>query len=97
MRMQFLSLSRRRTEAFSDAEFAILAEAESQRVRSLYAEGIIRQIWQRGDLPGACILFEAASEEEVRTALATLPMMQAGMLELLWVIPLKPYRGFGPR
>lgn len=95
--MQFLSLSRRRTEAFSDAEFANLAEAESQRARSLYAEGILQQIWLRGDMPGACILFEAASEDEVRAALATLPMAQAGMLELLWVIPLKPYRGFGPR
>jgi muconolactone delta-isomerase len=95
--MQFLTLSRRRSEAFSDAEFAAFAEAESQRARSLYAEGAIRQIWQRGDMPGACILFEAASEEEVRAALATLPLMQAGMLELLWVIPLKPYRGFGPR
>jgi muconolactone delta-isomerase len=95
--MQFLTLSRRRTEAFNDAEFAPFAESESQRVRSLYTEGTIRQIWQRGDVPGACILFEAESEEEVRAALGTLPLMQAGMLELLWVIPLKPYRGFGPR
>jgi muconolactone delta-isomerase len=95
--MQFITLSRRRSEAFSDAEFASLAEAEMQRVRSLYAEGVVRQIWQRGDMPGACMLFEAASEEEVRAALATLPLMQAGMLELLWVIPIKPYRGFGPR
>jgi muconolactone delta-isomerase len=95
--MQFLTLSRRRIEAFSDAQFAPFAEAEIERVRSLYAEGIVRQIWQRGDMPGACMLFEAASEEEVRAALATLPLMQAGMLELLWVIPLKPYRGFGPR
>ena len=95
--MQFLTLARRRSEAFSDAEFAPYLEAEAQRARFLYAEGVIRQIWQRGDMPGACILFEATSEEEVRAALATLPMMQAGMLELLWVIPLKPYRGFGPR
>ena len=95
--MQFLTLSRRRTDVFSEAEFAPFVEAEFERVRSLYAEGIIRQIWQRGDVPGACILFEAASEDEVRAAIASLPLMQAGMLELLWVIPLKPYRGFGPR
>jgi muconolactone delta-isomerase len=95
--MQFLTLSRRRTDAFSEAEFAPFLEAESQRVRALYAEGTLRQIWQRGDMPGACILFEAASEEEVRMAIGSLPLMQAGMLELLWVIPLKPYRGFGPR
>jgi muconolactone delta-isomerase len=95
--MQFLTLSRRRTDVFSEAEFTPFVEAEFERARSLYAEGIIRQIWQRGDVPGACILFEAASEDEVRAAIASLPLMQAGMLELLWVIPLKPYRGFGPR
>jgi muconolactone delta-isomerase len=67
------------------------APRESHRARSLYTEGIIRQIRQlsryaRGD----CILFEAAPEGEVRDALAALPLMQAGMLELLWVIPLRP-------
>jgi muconolactone delta-isomerase len=95
--MQFLSTSRRRTELFSEGQFAPLLEAEAQRVRTLYAEGIIRQIWRRGDLPGACILFEAASEEEVRGHLATLPLAAAGMLEIISVIPLVPYPAFGPR
>jgi muconolactone delta-isomerase len=95
--MQFLALSRRRIERFSDADFAAMADEESQRVRTLYAEGVIRQIWRRGDMPGACILLEADSEETARALLATLPLAEAGMLELILVTPLQPYPGFGPR
>jgi muconolactone delta-isomerase len=95
--MQFLVLSRRRVEQFPDADFAAMAEEESQRVRTLYAEGVIRQIWRRGDMPGACILLEADSEETARSVWATLPMAEAGMLELVLVMSLQPYPGFGPR
>ena len=69
---------------------------ESNRVRELYATGILRQIWRRGDIPGAAILWEAASEAEVRAALDSLPIAQAGMLEILALVPLAPYPGFGP-
>jgi hypothetical protein len=64
---------------------------------ALYAAGFIRQVWQRGDVGGACLLAEADGEEAVRATLATLPLVKAGMLEIVAVIPLKPYRGFGPR
>lgn len=95
--MQFFTISRRRTEAFADADFAPYLDEEAERARALYAEGFARQIWHRGDLPGACFLVEAASEDEVRAKLATLPLVEAGMLEIVAVVPLKPYRGFGPR
>lgn len=95
--MQFLALSRRRIELFSPEDFAVRIEDESQRVRTLYSEGVIRQIWTRGDMPGACILIEADSLEQVDAVLASLPLYQAGMLEIISVLPLKPYAGFGPR
>lgn len=95
--MQFLTLTRRRTETFSDADFAQQAEAESQRVRTLYTEGIVRQIWKRGDIPGACLLLEVENEAQAREALASLPLAQLGMLEIMSVVPLQPYHGFGPR
>jgi muconolactone delta-isomerase len=95
--MQFLTVSRRKSESFTDAEFAARAEDEFQRGRTMYAQGAIRQIWRRGDMPGACILFEADSEQQVRELVASLPFYQAGMLELVMVIPLHPYAGFGPR
>jgi muconolactone delta-isomerase len=95
--MQFLSLSRRRVDAFPPEAFTPeLVAREGHRVRELYASGLLRQIWRRGDIPGAAILWEAASEAEVRAALDSLPIAQAGMLEILVITPLAPYPGFGP-
>ena len=95
--MQFLTLTRRRTETFTDADFAPLIEQEAEQARALYAEGFIRQIWHRGDLAGACLLVEAGTTEQVRERLNTLPFVQAAMLEVVSIIPLRPYAGFGPR
>jgi muconolactone delta-isomerase len=95
--MQFFSLSRRRTDAFPPEAFTPeLAARESQRVKELYAAGLLRQIWKRGDMPGAAILWEAAGEAEVRAALESLPVFRAGMLEIVALVPLEPYPGFGP-
>jgi muconolactone delta-isomerase len=95
--MQLLSLSRRRTDAFPPEAFSReLMARETARVRELYASGLLRQIWKRGDNPGAAILWEAAGEAEVRAALESLPIFEAGMLEILAVVPLEPYPGFGP-
>ena len=93
--MQFLSLSRRRTDAFPPEAFTpeLLAN-EGKRVKAIYASGILRQIWKRGDVPGASILWEAAGEAEVRAALESLPIYQAGMLEIVILVPLEPYAGF---
>lgn len=63
-------------------------------MKELYAAGILRQIWKRGDMPGAALVWEAASEAEVRDALGTLPLAKAGMLEIVAVVPLEPYAGF---
>jgi muconolactone delta-isomerase len=93
--MQFLALTRRRSESFSEAEFASRVPAEIGRARALYAEGFIRQVWHRADIPGACLLVEADSEARVREKLGTLPFAEAGMLEVT-IVPLKPYAGFCP-
>lgn len=93
--MQFMSISRRRTDAFPPEAFTPeLVSREGQRVKALYAAGILRQVWKRGDTPGAAILWEAASEAEVRAALESLPIYQAGMLEIAALVPLEPYPGF---
>jgi muconolactone delta-isomerase len=93
--MQFLTISRRRTDQFADREFAALTEAEIAQARVLYAQGFIRQLWHRGDTAGVCMIIEADSEAHVREGLETLPLARAGMLELQ-IVPLKPYAGFGP-
>jgi Muconolactone delta-isomerase len=94
--VQFVVLSRRRTEQFPDAEFASRLEPEFERARALYRDGFIRQIWARADMPGACMLVEAGSIEQARARLLTLPLYEAQMVEFS-LVPLKPYAGFGPR
>jgi muconolactone delta-isomerase len=96
--MQFLAISKRRTDAFPPEAFTPeLLEAEAQRVRELYAQGSLRSIWRRQDAPGAVLLFEANTEDEVRSLLTTLPLAQRDMLELVLVTQLLPYPGLGPR
>ncbi|HWZ51766.1 MAG TPA: muconolactone Delta-isomerase family protein [Granulicella sp.] len=96
--MQFLAISKRRTDAFPPEAFTPeLLEAEAQRVRELYAQGSLRSIWRRQDAPGAVILFEASNEDEVRSLLSTLPLAQRNMLEVVLVTQLLPYPGLGPR
>jgi len=91
-------MSRRRTDAYPPEAFtAELATQETQRVKELYATGMLRQIWLRGDMPGAAIVWEAANEQEVRDAISSLPIFNAGMLELIALVPLKPYPGFAAK
>lgn len=94
--MQILAIIRRRTEAFTEAQFAQLLEPEAEVLRTMYAEGIVRSAWSREDVLGACLLLEAASLEAGKAAFARLPLAAAGMLEAQFV-PLRGYRGFGPR
>lgn len=95
--MQFLSLSRRLVDKFPAEAFTPeLMARETARVRELYAIGTLRQIWKRGDMPGASILWETASKAEVEAAIASLPIFQAGLLEIVALIPFEPYPGFGP-
>jgi len=92
----FFALVKRDYEKFTEADFAPLLEPEAERARELYTAGAFRQMWSRGDLPGAAILIEAASLEEAKGFMASLPLAEKGMLKYE-VMPLSPYRGFGPR
>lgn len=93
--MQFISISRRRTETFAPEAFEALLGAEGLRVRELYAEGTVRSIWGRDDVPGAVMLLEAVDEAAARGALDSLPLAQRGMLEIE-LTPLRAYRAFCP-
>src|SRR5437879_98158 len=92
--MQFLTVSRVKP-GIPEEKCAELSGDEGRRVRELYAEGLVRQIWHRADFPGACLLWEAANEQQVRDMLGTLPFARAEMLDIE-VIPLMPYKAFGP-
>lgn len=95
--MQVLAIVRRRTEAFSDEQFAPLLEPEAQAIRTLYAQGIVRSVWSRQDVPGAALLLEADSLDHARAIVASFPLVERAMAQVEQLIALKGYRGFGPR
>lgn len=94
--MQFFVLSSRHRDRFTHEQYAEHLPAETQRVRELYSEGVIRQIWLRDDLPGGAFLLEAPSLPAARTVVDSLPLAHLLMSEFT-VVPLRPYRGFGPQ
>ena len=91
--MQFMSISRRLTEKFSDAEFAEHIEAERERVRVLYRDGVVRAIWSRKDVAGAVMLLEALDEAAAHQAVDSLPLAQREMLEVQ-IFAVGPYPAF---
>jgi hypothetical protein len=95
---QFMALLRRDYDGFPESAFtAELLEAEAERARRLYADGVNRMMWSRQDNPGAVVLIEAESLEAALAGIETLPLIQKQMLLLEKIVPLSPYRGFGPR
>jgi muconolactone delta-isomerase len=93
---QFLAIARRAYDRFTEADFAGLLDAEAEQARVLYAQGTFRAMWAHQSPAGAVVLIEAGSRDAADAALATLPLMQRGMLDVE-VLELGPYRGFGPR
>jgi hypothetical protein len=74
-----------------------LQEQEFETVRGFYMDGLVRQIWYRGDTRGACMIVEAASAEEVTARLGALPLLRGGFLQKPLIVPLKTYPGFARR
>lgn len=91
--MQFIAITRRRTESFTDGQFAEQLPAEGVRARELYAEGHFRTINSRGDIPGAVIVLEARDVDDARRLIGSLPLAKLEMMDVE-IIPLRPYRGF---
>jgi muconolactone delta-isomerase len=93
--MQYISISRRLTERFSDEQFARYIDAERERVRELYRDGVVRSIWSRKDAAGAVMLLECVDEAAAHAIVASLPLAQRGMLDVQ-ILPLGSYPAFFP-
>jgi len=93
--MQFMVLSQRRTEEFDEIDFERVLPDEMARARQLYADGVIRQIWSRDDRMGSCFLIEAPDTTAAVAIVDELPFARSRLSEFT-VMPLRPYRGFGP-
>lgn len=57
------------------------AEAEAEQVWRLISDGSIREAYLSDDGQTAFLLLEAADEQGAREVLATLPMVQHGLLD----------------
>ena len=80
-------------EGVSREEMLRHAPAEIQAVWELYKQSIVREFYTRANEPGRVVLvFECASVEEAREAIATLPFAQLHLIDFD-VIPLAPFYG----
>jgi hypothetical protein len=98
--VQFMVLFSRHPDKAQRPAPADLRESEFQTVRGLYRDGLIQQVWLRGDAGGAggaCMIVEGASTDEVAAKLNALPQVREGYLQPPAIVPLKPYSGFAPR
>ena len=66
---------------------------EARQAWRLYQAGVIRELYFHADEPMAVIVLECADVAEAGTALETLPMVSAGLIEFD-VLPLRAYPGF---
>ncbi len=90
--MKILALEREVPGA-TDEQFAPHLEAEAARAWALHQSGVVRELYFRADRDEAALVLECASVEEARGALATLPLVRAGLIEFE-LIPLRAYPGF---
>ena len=81
-------------EGVSPAQFTPeIAAAEARRAWDLHQAGTIRELYFRADSPAAVLVLECLDVAEAQTALASLPMVAAGLIRFE-VVPLRAYPGF---
>jgi hypothetical protein len=90
--MKILALERELPGGTS-AQFQPLLKEEARRVWELQQAGSLRAAHFRTDQHTAVLELECASVDEARALLATLPLVQAGLIAFD-IIPLSPYDGF---
>ena len=81
------------TEGVKPEQYKPHLKEEARRVWELYQSGTIRELYFRADRSEAVLILECADVDEARGVLASLPLVQAGLIRFE-VIPLIPYPGF---
>ena len=87
--MKILAISKRPPGATA-ARLAALAVDEAARVWALQCAGTIREIYFCAERPAAVVILECTDGDEARDILATLPMVEAGVLDFD-ILPLQPF------
>jgi len=91
--MRILAIERP-VDGVSDDRFTpeLLAE-EAVRIWGLHQAGTIRELYFREDEAAAVLALECADLDEAGRVLASLPLVEAGLIEFE-LIPLRAYPGF---
>lgn len=90
--MKILAIEKE-AESIPAERFQPHLKAEAARVWELYQAGTIRELYFRQDAHSAVLILECRDREEAAAALATLPLVQAGLITFD-IIPLTAYPGF---
>jgi muconolactone delta-isomerase len=90
--MKFLALERELPNATAES-FKPLLKDEARGVWELQQSGTLREIFFNADQHTAVLILECSDREMAQHVLATLPLVQAGLINFD-VIPLVPYDGF---
>lgn len=92
--MKILAFARRRDNVPAQA-FQPHVKAEIEAVWDLYAQGVVREFYARADQPGPAVLVvESATADAAREALAALPLVKLGLIDLD-LVPLAPFTALG--
>jgi hypothetical protein len=73
--------------------FASQLRAEAERVWELHQAGVVRELYFRDDRDEAVLVLECGGLAEARAALASLPLVRAGLIDFE-LVPLRAYPGF---
>ncbi|HUE99586.1 MAG TPA: muconolactone Delta-isomerase family protein [Anaerolineales bacterium] len=90
--MKFLAMEIEAENAKPE-QFTPHIKAEARRAWELYQSGTIRELYFRADRSEAVLILECADVSEAQQTLASLPLVQAGLIRFE-IIPLVPYPGF---
>lgn len=91
--MKILALEKEIPGVTDDQFTPALLKTEAARAWELQQAGIIRELYLRQDRYEAVLILECQDVEEAKSILATLPLVQSGLITFE-VIPLIPYDGF---
>ena len=90
--MKLLALEKELPGAAAE-KFQPLLKDEARRVWELQQAGALHEIYFHAEEHTAVLVLECADVGEARRLLATLPLVQAGLIDFD-IIPLIPYDGF---
>jgi len=91
--VRIVAIERDADGAAADGYTPELLAAEARRAWELQQAGIVREIYLRVDKPAAVLILECADLDEAGQALASLPLVEAGLIRFE-LLPLRAYPGF---